>query len=387
MRWVSRSNRLLTFAVLCLFPAMRLPAQEQPRAVNIEAKLKELAALHPESFEANYSLGEFYLHAGRFADGIPYMEKARSLDPSNYVSGYDLALAYFDTHDYGNARRQIQTMLRQRDAAELHTLLADVDEAAGDYVIAADEYQRAAQIEPTEEHIFDWGSELLSHRTTDAAVEVFTRGTELYPRSAKLTIGLGIALYLHGSYERALQALCAATDLNPSQAWPYVFLGKMYNMSTSGVDEARKRLARFAQLQPKNPQALYYYAMSLWNREENSQANLPRVESLLTKAVALDPRLADAHLQLGILDGDQRKFAEAIREFQRAIALEPNLTSAHYHLGQAYTRVGDKGRAQEELQIFERLRKQDQLAAEKERSEIKQFIVSMKEQPSNSSTR
>ncbi len=384
MSWGSRSSRLLTCAVLCLLTAA---GQTLHSTANIEAKLKEIVALHPDSFDANYSLGEFYLHAGRLADGIPYMEKAASIDPSNYVSGYDLALAYFDAHDYGKARQQIQTLLRERNAAELHSLLADVEEAAGNYVIAADEYQRAAQIEPTEEHIFDWGSELLSHRTTDAAAEVFTRGTELYPRSAKLNVGLGIALYLHGSYEQALRALCAATDLNPSQAWPYVFLGKMYNMSSSGVNEAKKRLARFAQLQPKNPQALYYYAMSLWNREENSEADIPHVQSLLTEAVALDPRYADAHLQLGILYADQRRFAEAIREFQRAIALEPNLTSAHYHLAQAYTRVGEKRRAQEELQIFERLRKQDQLIAEKERSDIKQFIVSMKEQPSDSSRR
>ncbi len=346
----------------------------------VEAKLKEAVKLNPSSFEANYNLGELYLHAGKLPEGIPYMEKAQSLKPSDYVSGYDLALAYFETREYAKARRQIQAMLDRQDSAELHDLLADVEEAAGDYVKAADEYQRAARMEPSEEHIFDWGSELLNHRAWEAATEVFSTGIGLYPKSAKLNVGLGIALYSRGNYEPAIKALCSATDLDPSESWPYLFLGKMYKISSSSADEVSKRLARFVQLQPNNPQAQYYYALSLWNREQNSEAKLVEVESLLKKAVALDGRFSDAHLQLGILYGDQRRYPEAIHELERAIALQPALTTAHYHLAQAYMRTGEKSRADQEFHTFERLRQQDQVQTEKERNEIRQFIVTMKEQ-------
>ncbi len=353
----------------------------------LEAKLKEAVKLDPSSFEANYNLGELYLHADKLSQGIPYMEKAQSLKPSDYVSGYDLALAYFETRDYVKARRQVQLMLDRRDSAELHSLSADIEEAAGDYVRAADEYQRAARMEPTEEHIFDWGSELLSHKAWEAATEVFSKGIELHPKSAKLNVGLGIALYSRGNYESAIKALCAATDLDPSESWPYLFLGKMYNISSSSVDEVGKRLARFVQLQPNNPQAQYYYALSLWNRGQNSEAKPAEVEALLKKAVALDGRFSDAHLQLGILYEDQRKYPEAIYELERAIALQPALTTAHYHLAQAYTRTGEKSRAEDEFHTFERLREQDQAQTEKERNEIRQFIVTMKEQPPSSSSK
>ncbi len=354
---------------------------------NIESTLKGIVRLHPDSFDANYNLGEFYLHSGRIANGIPYMEKAQSLNPTNYISGYDLALAYFDIKAYAKARGQIQGMLRQKDAAELHSLLADVEEGAGNYVAAAGEYQRAARLEPTEEHIFDWGSELLTHRAAEAANDVFERGTELFPRSAKLRVGLGIALYMRGNYDESVKALCLATDLQPSASWPYVFLGKMYHISTASADEARKRLSRFAELQPKNPQALYFYAMSLWERDENAQPDFPKLESLLRRAVDLDPKYAEAHLQLGILFADQTKYAEAIREFQRTIQLRPDLTTAHYHLAQCYRRTGDKALAEGELRTFEGLRKHDQAESENERKEITQFIVTMKEQTPSASAK
>jgi Flp pilus assembly protein TadD len=73
--------------------------------------------------------------------------------------------------------------------------------------------QRAAQIEPSERNILDWGSELLLHRTIEPAVEVFTSGVGRYPKSPEMWIGLGIALHLRGNYDEAVQSLVQATDL------------------------------------------------------------------------------------------------------------------------------------------------------------------------------
>lgn len=347
---------------------------------NLESKLRQAVKLAPDSFEANYNLGEFYLHASRLPDGIPYMERAVRLQPTHYAAGYDLALAYFETKDYARARQQIQTMLARSDSADLHSLLADVEEAAGNYVSAAGEYQRAALVEPSEEHIFAWGSELLTHQNFEAAQTVLARGVALFPKSAKLQAGFGIALYLRGNFEEAVKELCAAADLDPSESWPYFFLGRMYSSASGSTEEVRNRLGRFAAMQPKNAQAQYYYAMSLWKRGQSSEAPALQVEALLKQAVALNPAFEDAHLQLGILYADDQKYREAIQEFQRAVALQPNLTTAHYHLAQAYLRTGDKDRAALELQAFERLRKQDQTDTEKERGEVRQFVIDMKEQ-------
>ncbi|MDQ2949747.1 MAG: tetratricopeptide repeat protein, partial [Acidobacteriota bacterium] len=103
------SSSLLKFAVLAMLLASQAWADES--LAKFEPKLKTAVRLEPNSFEANYNLGELYLHAGRLQDGIPYMEKAQLLRPSHYESGYDLALAYLDTRNYLKARQHIQAML------------------------------------------------------------------------------------------------------------------------------------------------------------------------------------------------------------------------------------------------------------------------------------
>jgi len=95
---------------------------------------------------------------------------------------------------------------------------------------------------------------------------------------------------------------------------------------------------------------------------------------LFRKSIALDPRLADAHLQLGILYCDQHREQEAIPEFQAAIRLHPDDPDAHYRLAQAYTRTGDRQRGQEELQLYDKLHKQQVDETEKRRHEIQQFV-------------
>src|SRR5215472_12333733 len=273
-----------------LAPAALEEMAQSPAPAETERRLKQAAELNPQSFEANHYLGEFYIHAGKLADGIPYLEQAQRLDPSHYDNGYDLALAYLESEDFAKARQQAQAMLERQNTAELHNLLGEIEEAAGNSVTAANEYQLAAHMDPTEKYIFDWGDELLLHRAFQPALEVFKGGVERHPQSAKLHIGLGVAYYSQGLYEDAARALCLAADLEPSDARPYLFLGKMYDISLSQADGVSQRLRRFVQLQPGNALAHFYYAMSLWKgqRTQSAGPESEEIELHLSRAATLD---------------------------------------------------------------------------------------------------
>jgi tetratricopeptide (TPR) repeat protein len=122
--------------------------------------------------------------------------------------------------------------------------------------------------------------------------------------------------------------------------------------------EVTERMARFVKAQPRNPAANFYYAMSLWKGQSagSDGSDLKRVETLLRRAVALDPKLTKAFLQLGILLSEQQRYAEAIPELRRAIQLEPELATAHYRLAQAYQRTKQPELAAEEMRVFEKLK-------------------------------
>jgi tetratricopeptide (TPR) repeat protein len=345
-----------------------------------EAEFKKAVELAPEDYDSNHNLGEFYAHAGKLSAAIPCLEKAQRIDPASYTNGYDLALAYVETQNLQPAGKLIREMLERQDTAELHNLLGEVEEKSGNNVEAAREFERAAHLDPSEKNLFDWGVELLLHQTLEPAIQVFTIGAERYPQSARMQIGLGIALYARAFYDKAVSAFMRASDLTPSDPRPYLFLAKAYNISEAEAQGVTEHLERFTQIEPQNAQARYYYALSLWKgqRGKNRQADLSQIESLLRSAMTLDPAFPEAHLQLGILNADQRKFPEAIQEYQRAIKLQPGLVDAHYRLGQAYIRTGEKARAQEEFEIYERLHKKQMAETERQRNEVKQFIYTMK---------
>src|SRR5277367_634699 len=239
-------------------------------------------------------------------------------------------------------------------------------------------------MEPSEQNLFDWGSEFLLHRTYEPAIDVFQQATVRYPNSPRLFIGLGMALYARGKYDEAVKALLVAADLNPNDPSCYLFLSRAYDSSPSQADEVIQRFRRYSELQPQNGQALYDYAMSLWKgkRAQDPTLDLHQIETLLKKSIELDPKLAESHLQLGNLYSDQSKYSEAIPEYLRALELDPDLGDAHYRLGQAYVRTGQKGLAQEQIEIYQKLREQHLADIEKQRAEIRQFVFAAKDNPS-----
>ncbi len=233
-------------------------------------------------------------------------------------------------------------------------LLGDALEAAGDLLAAEDEFQKAAHQDPSEENLFDWGNSLLLLRAYTPATDVLMEAVKRFPRSARLHVGLGIARYSRGQFDDAIRALCAAADLEPGDERPYLFLGEMYGVSAELSPEVTKRLARFVERQPGHALGHFFYAMSLW-KGATGGAPPPEVHAHLKKAIALDPRLAKAHFQLGVLYGDEGRYPEAISALEEAVRLEPSMAQAHYRLGQAYRRTGREDLAARALEAFERL--------------------------------
>jgi tetratricopeptide (TPR) repeat protein len=198
-----------------------------------------------------------------------------------------------------------------------------------------------------------------------------------------------------------------ASDLAPNNPTPYLFLGRMQSVQTTTSKDSVERLRRFAHLQPDNALANYYYAVSLWKESvsaadsEHDTERLKLVESLLQKAVHLDPKLAAAYLQLGILYSQRADFSRAISAYRSAIAvgseevgpeevkpqfaspqLDERLDEAHYRLAQAYLRTGDKASAQEELQLHAEISKKIKEDTARERREIQEFVISLQNQNS-----
>jgi tetratricopeptide (TPR) repeat protein len=327
-------------------------------AAAVEQRLQLAVRRAARSFDAQRALGAFYLHQGRLEAAIPHLRTAQEIDPAHYANGYDLALALLETGKLDEARAQVRRVLAVKETGELHNLLGDIEERAGHLVIAAEEYQRAAHMEATEEHLFNWGNNLVQLRAFEPAEQVFTAGLERYPKSARIHVGLGIAQYSQGRYEEAIKSFCQAVDLAPTDPRPYQFLGEMYGVAPEQAPEITRRLAHFVAVRPRNALGHLFYALSLWKGQPAAAEppDLRRVEALLRRAVVLDPQLAKAYLELGILLSNQQRYKEAVVELRRATQLDPAQPQGHYRLAQAYQRTGQADLAASELRLFEQLK-------------------------------
>ncbi len=356
---------------------------ENGSASETERTLRARLEREPLSFDSNNRLGKALVDNGKAPEAIPYLEHARELRPTDYENAYDLALAYARAGNYEHARANVQALLEHSNKPELHHLLGDVHENLGDPLDAVREYQRAAEVDTTEPYVFDWGSELLLHHAPEPALEVFTKGNHLFPRSVRMLIGLGAASFARGDYGQAVQRICEASDIDPNDATPYLFLGKMQRAESTPSDEVVQKLHRFVAQRPANAEANYYYAVALWKLRKGSQdtASAAQVESFLRRAIALDSEFGAAYLQLGILHSEHKDYPGAISDYQHAIQADPTMEEAHYRLAQAYRLIGDAAKSAAEVQIYDQIAKESAQRADRERHEIRQFVYTLRDQP------
>jgi tetratricopeptide (TPR) repeat protein len=385
-----RTSEDLARETLALKPQGAAPSTSQTpgstrESDELESKLRTALAGAPASFEANHQLGDFYLHAGRQRESVPLLQAAYQIEPSNRGNEYDLARAYQQSGNFSQARDHIQKLLATHDDADLHRLLGELDEQTGDPLAAVHEEEQAVRLDPNEQNYFEWGSELLLHRAVWQAAEVFRNGAKAYPRSARMLAALGTALFAGDLYDDAAANLCAASDLNPADPEPYTFMGRIEMESPKPLACVEPRLARFVQQQPASSMANYLYAMAIWKRQQQTADPQPllQVETLLTRAVALDPKCAGAYLQLGILSSAQHHPEEAINYYTRAIAADPQLGEAHYRLGVAYDRMGAPEKARQEFQLHDEIEALQAATVERQRREVKQFLVVLQQKPSS----
>jgi tetratricopeptide (TPR) repeat protein len=342
-----------------------------------EEQFRKATVLDPKNYQAAHNLGQLYVCSKRLPEAIRYLKMAQTIRPS-YDDGYNLALAYFLTGELASANEQVETLLREKNTSELHNLLGQLNEKRGQFVEAANEFGTAAHMDPSEDNLFAWGGEMLLHRAYEPAIDVFQQATLRYPKSSRLFIGLGMALYSRGRHEEAINALLTAADLKPDDARCYLFLSKAFANTPIQTDAVISHFKRYAELEPDNASGTYFYAMALWKarRAEDTDEVLPQVESLLQSAIILDPKMADAHMLLGSLYADRHEYAKSIEAYQNALRLNPNLPDAHYRMGQDYIHIGQKDHAQVELAMYQKQRAKHLAEVDRERAEVKQFIYS-----------
>ena len=144
-----------------------------------------------------------------------------------------------------------------------------------------------------------------------------------------------IAGQLRARLTNAEQQQMAKRETTNPEAYELVLKGRLYRLR-GGAENRRKAIEYYEQAITVDPNyALAYAELSeghrslINNRLSDPQELISKAMQAAQRAVALDDRLAEAHLALATLKRYGWEWDEAEREYKRAIELNPNLASAY----------------------------------------------------------
>jgi tetratricopeptide (TPR) repeat protein len=281
------------------------------------------------------------------------------------------------SHGYGDLAKEREALgaaLKEGKDADTFRLAGSLDERLGNPLLAVEEFERAAALNPSEQNEFEWASDLLHHRAVAQAEEVFRKGVDAYPTSLRMKTGLAAALFAGSRYQEAAFQLCKVSDLDPAATGPYISLGEIEVASPSTLSCVETTLERFIRLHPENATANYLYAVTLMKGHSKESAALASAKRYLNRSVSLDPAYGEAYLRLGVLATMQNDYRAAIQLYIQAIQVEHDLADAYYRLGVAYDRVGDRAKAQEQFALHQAIKEKQAAAIDEQRKTVKQFL-------------
>jgi tetratricopeptide (TPR) repeat protein len=322
--------------------------------------------------ESYRKLGEFYAVHGEVDEAIPLLQKASQLGSTDYKTSLQLGEALLEDGRYQEARDVFIGMLGRDDLPELHQKLAQAYEGLGMFQRAADEYTTAYRQKPSEAALFGRGYELLLAGHPADALKVYEEGMSKYSQSTRIRLGKGTAQFFVGQAAESVSTFLDASDIDPADTRAYPLLAAASGASSVHNPQVVASFRRFIELAPENAQANYFYALAL-SRDPGAD-NGTHIESLLRKAIQIDPEMTNAHILLAQSYARQNDFVGAIPEYEAAIRLEPNASEPHYQLANALRHTGRMEESAQQLQMFETIKTKEASASEQSMLDLSQFV-------------
>lgn len=182
------------------------------------------------------------------------------------------------------------------------------------------------------------------------AINAYSRALELNPKDVEVYNNRGISYFELGKYDEAIDDFTKAIRLNPKDVEAYYNRGKIYG-ELGKYSKAIKDYSKAIMLNPKDA--------DIHNNRGNAYVNIGNYNRAIKdydRAIELNPKLAAAYNNRGILYiRNLGHYNQAIMDFDRAIELNPEYAKAYYNRGNAYSGLGNRGKAIENLRMAARL--------------------------------
>jgi len=267
------------------------------------------------SVSSLYSMGRHYAAAYTFNQGILSFQQSGSVDEAEKYAMSAYGLSMSDVYarrvgEYEFARMNSLLKLTAPTAEEQKQF----ESAVVSGVNAADQAKTADPTEPSNYSLLGGIYSLL------------------------------ISVNIEGVYDRAVEALTKAKDLNPKNPLMYLELA-ILDGRVGKYDTARTYAEKAIALKPNFTDAFFYLSQI-----DIVTGNVEGAVKSTQSIIALEPQNPARYYQLGILYASQNNVDGAIAAFEKAVSLDQNYANARYFLALAYDAKGRGNDAKTQLE-------------------------------------
>ena len=271
---------------------------------------------------------------------------------------YNLAVEEFDARQLDSALATLATLRAQNDSAEVEDLIGDVNEQKGDRSAAIQSHEKAIALAPSEERYrLSLGAELLKFDSYAPAASVFQQATELFPNSARIYVGLGMADYFLEKYDDSVSAFLRADKLDNGSGRPLGYLGATQMENSAGPSQAAvDTICARADSDAQQSNAVIWCSALLFRKAylAGDRSAAPGIVARLRRAAKLVPNDPVTNCSLGEALQWTEQSTEARHWLEICVKLRPNSAEDHYRLSRVYRGLGLKQAAAEQAKFTER---------------------------------
>jgi tetratricopeptide (TPR) repeat protein len=219
------------------------------------------------------------------------------------------------------------------------------------YTEATKALESASIVDPENDQAF-WNMALvhMELRKYDRARDDLQKAIALNPKSGGYEEKLGTILIELKDWPAAKQAFEKAIGLEPELFKAYYKLAQVNEQ----LDDQQSALKNYTAAIEKGPRFLEAYSAlgRLYADLGYLEQSVQVLQEALKVALPGTDEEAQAHHLLGTVYQQQKKYADAVREFKAALAVVPGMRDALFSLGWTYQLQGNKEEAKRYLQKF-----------------------------------
>jgi tetratricopeptide (TPR) repeat protein len=277
-------------------------------------------AVNPGIAAGWIALGQAFKATGRFADAEHAYHQALHFGGANSLARMSLGELKLASGRPAEAISEFEiTLRRQPSLVCAHLGLGNARAILGNFTQALDHYRNALDLRPRyAEAEFAAGFALNRLGRIRESEARYRRAIALKPNYAAAWINLGSLLREQGRDIAAEAALHRAIHLRPDLVSGWINLAAL-ERERRHFSAARDHLRRAFALDPAQIETLI-----AWCQLQLAVRDTSGAREFIRWALAVDPNHAEAVNQFGIVLHNERRFTEAIVEFDRAEALGSN---------------------------------------------------------------